>query len=342
MPDFRFFNRQGPFSLRDLAKLPDVKLADTVDLDILISDVKPLDQAGAGDLTFLSNPKYVEAFRKTQATACIATEKALKDVPDGVVILLSADPYKAYARIANKFYLPELGQGNIHPTAVIAPTVTLGHNVSVGAYAVIEEGVVIGDNTIVGPQCFLNRNVQLGKDSRLGAHVTLSHCLVGDNVSIYTGAKIGQDGFGFAPDAAGHIKIPQLGRVVIGSSVEIGANTTIDRGAGPDTLIGDGTWIDNLVQIGHNVRVGKGCIIVSQTGISGSTTLEDFVVIGGQVGLAGHLTIGAGAQVSAKSGVMTNIPAGEIYAGMPARPRRQFFRQVAVLSKLSKSKGSLS
>ncbi|MEP5701452.1 MAG: UDP-3-O-(3-hydroxymyristoyl)glucosamine N-acyltransferase, partial [Sneathiella sp.] len=159
-------------------------------------------------------------------------------------------------------------------------------------------------------------------------------------VKIYSGVRIGEDGFGFAPDPAGHIKIPQLGRVIIGSNVEIGANTTIDRGAGPDTIVGDNCWIDNLVQIAHNVRLGQGCIIAAQCGISGSTVLEDFVLLGGQVGLAGHITIGTGAQITAKSGVMSDIPAGKVYAGFPALPRKEFFRSIAVLRRFGKDKGS--
>ena len=155
---------------------------------------------------------------------------------------------------------------------------------------------------------------------------------------VYTLARIGQDGFGFAIDPAGFVKVPQLGRVIIEDSVEIGANTTIDRGAGPDTVIGQGTWIDNLVQIGHNVKIGKGCVIVSQAGISGSTIIDDFVMIGGQAGIAGHLHVGSGAKVAAQSGIMRNIPAGEEQMGYPALPMKQFMRQIATLNRLSKKK----
>ena len=340
MPDPHFYQVAGPFSLAELAELPDVELATEVDPNIMISDVRPLDQAGEGDLTFLSNLKYLDQFLNTNATACIAARAALKKFPKGLSILVAEDPYKAYARIANKFYQPVLGNGEVHPTAVISPKATIGKNPSIGAYVVIEENAVVGDNCIIGPHSFLNRGIRIGSDCRLGAGVVLSFCQIGDNAFIHSGVKIGQDGFGFAPDPAEHVKIPQLGRVIIGSNCEFGANTTIDRGSGPDTIIGDNTWLDNLVQVGHNVTIGKGVIIAAQTGISGSTVIGDFVVIGGQVGLAGHIKIGEGAQVSAKSGVISDVPAGEIYAGFPARPRKQFFRQMATLRKLSNNKGS--
>jgi UDP-3-O-[3-hydroxymyristoyl] glucosamine N-acyltransferase len=182
----------------------------------------------------------------------------------------------------------------------------------------------------------IGRNVQIGEHVRVGASATVSHAHIGDHSRLYTGVRIGQDGFGFAIDPRGHVKVPQLGRVIIEGHVEIGANTCIDRGAGPDTVIGQGTWIDNLVQIGHNVRIGRGCIIVSQVGIAGSTVLEDFVAIGGQGGISGHLHIGQGARIAAGSGVIKDIPAGEEQMGYPAQPIRDFMKQVAFMKRLIK------
>jgi UDP-3-O-[3-hydroxymyristoyl] glucosamine N-acyltransferase len=234
--------------------------------------------------------------------------------------LVSPHPYKSYALAAQYFYPFE------KPDPLVSPHAVVGEGVKIGAGTSIEAGVVIG------------KNVEIGEDCHIGANAVISHAVIGDNVRIYPGVCIGQDGFGFAIDPAGHVKVPQLGRVIIGDSVEIGANTTIDRGAGPDTEIGSGTWLDNLVQIGHNVKMGRGCVMVAQSGISGSTVLEDYVVIAGQVGIAGHLRIGMGAQIAAKSGLMKDVAPRSEMMGYPAVPIKQFMRQIATLNRLIKPK----
>ncbi|MBE7637567.1 UDP-3-O-(3-hydroxymyristoyl)glucosamine N-acyltransferase [Sneathiella sp. P13V-1] len=339
MADPRFFSNSGPYTVGELAEFVGAEIAGAGETSKSVQDVMPLDKAQKDHLSFLSNPKYADEFRNSSAGVCIVSDQFTDVVPDGMTLLLAKDPYKAYAKISAHFYPQEISKGVVHPTAFISDTAILGENVSVGAYSVVEDGVKVGSGTIIGSHCVIESNSTLGENCLIHAQVTLKMCDIGDQVTLHSGVRIGCDGFGFAPDPAGHIKIPQLGRVIIGNSVEIGANTTIDRGAGPDTVIGDGCWIDNLCQIGHNVKMGRGCILAAQTGISGSSVLEDFVVLGGQVGMAGHLTVGMGATVTAKSGVISDIPAGQVYAGFPARPRKEFFRSVATLAQLAKRKG---
>lgn len=340
MADPRFFERAGPFTLGELAERCGARLAAADLAGRPIDDVATLDQAGPGQLTFLDNPKYAEAFAVTRAGACILHEKHAGLAPSGVALLLSPKPYLAYARAAQIFYPTPVATPGIHPTAVVDPTAQLGAGVAVAPHAVIEGGAVIGAGSSIGAGSVVGRNVILGEGCRIGPHVTLTHCLVGDRVLMHPGVRIGQDGFGFAPDPTGHVKVPQLGRVQIGSDCEIGANSTIDRGAGPDTVIGPGCWIDNLVQIGHNVILGRGCIIVAQAGVAGSTQFGDFVVLAAQSGVAGHLKIGTGARIGAKSGVMTDIPAGESHFGIPATRVKEYFRQVATLRRLAQKKGA--
>jgi UDP-3-O-[3-hydroxymyristoyl] glucosamine N-acyltransferase len=224
----------------------------------------------------------------------------------------------------------------IAPTAWIDATAALGEGCRVEPGAVIGAGARIGARCHVGPGVAIGGGVVLGDDCIVGANASVSHAVVGNRVMLYPGVRIGQDGFGFAMGPQGHVKVPQLGRVIIGDDVEIGANSTIDRGAGPDTVIGEGCMIDNLVQIGHNVQLGRGCVIVAQVGISGSTRLGDFVAVGGQVGIAGHLKIGSGVRIAAQSGVMRDIGAGETVGGSPAQPMAEWLRQSAMLSKMAR------
>lgn len=315
MADLRFHNRTGPYSLARIAQASECVLAEPALEDTLITDIAPLDVAGPQDLSFLDNLKYKSAFRVSKAGACIVSQSAASEAPKGMKLLISANPYRSYA-LAGALFYPWPQGGYISERAHVDASA------QIGADCIIEDGAVIG------------RNVVLGKGCWIGANATLGYCILGERVRIHTGVRIGQEGFGFAMGPKGHLPVPQLGRVMIEDFVNIGANTCIDRGAGPDTVIGMGTIIDNLVQVAHNVRIGKGCVIAAQVGISGSTILEDFVVLGGQVGVAGHLTIGKGAKVAAQSGVTKDIPAGEEWVGFPAAPRRQYWKDLASLKKL--------
>lgn len=338
MADPRFFKRAGPHSLDALAALSGARLADAVDAGRLIEDVAPLETAGPSDVTFLDNRKYTEAFTKSRAGAAFVAEAMADRAPAGMALLVAREPYKAFARAVQAFYpQPPVVPGRaasavIDPTAIVPADCAIGAHVVIGAAARLGARCEIGANTVIGP------GVELGDDCRVAANVTLSHCLIGTRVVLHPGARIGQAGFGFAPDADGPVKIPQLGRVIIGDDVDIGANTTIDRGSGHDTVIGPGTMIDNLVQIGHNVILGRGCILAGQVGISGSTRLGDFVMAGGQAGLAGHLTIGARARIAAQAGLMRDVAAGETVIGTPAVPAVAFWRQVAMIQRLAKKK----
>jgi len=338
MADPRFFTVAGPFTVEEISRRTGATLAGTGKEKLVLRDVAPLDTAGPDQLSFLDNRKYVDLFRATGAGACFVHPDLSREAPKGVALLITPVPYRAYALAAQAFYPDPPPVPGVVPSAVVDATVDLGEGCRVEANAVIGDHAKLGRRCLIGPNAVIGPGVVLGDDVRVGAGASVSHSLIGNRVRIYPGARLGQDGFGFAPDPKGFVKVPQLGRVVVGDDVEIGANSTVDRGAGPDTVIGSGTMIDNLVQIGHNVQIGRQCVLVSQTGISGSTKLGDFVMIGGQVGFSGHLNIGAGAKIGAQAGVMRDVPAGETMLGAPAIPAREFFRQVAALQRLAKKR----
>lgn len=339
MADPRFFTKAGPFSLDRIAREIGARV-ERDDGSREVADVAPLDAATASDISFFDNPRYKDALEATNAGAVIVAPGSVDLAPEGTALLVTDAPYPAYASAALLFY-PHVSHGDageISPAAHIDPSATLASGVHVapgvviGANADIGQGSSIGANTVIGP------GVQIGRNCAIAANVTLSHALVGDRVIIHPGARIGQDGFGFAMGPNGHQKIPQLGRVVIQDDVDIGANTTIDRGSGPDTVIGEGSKIDNQVQLAHNVSVGRGCVIVSQVGISGSAKLGNYVVAGGQVGIAGHLEIGDGAMLAARTGVPGDLEGGQQYGGTPARPMSQWRRELAAVAILAKRK----
>jgi len=338
MTDSRFYTVAGPFSFNQLAEIAKAEVSDPSS-DKMFVDVAPLQDAGSEHVSFLDNKKYVDAFLESTAGACVVHPAMADRAPQGMLLLLSKDPYRAYARIAQAFYPFNNKEDSINPGAIIDPSAKIGHGCSIAAGVVVGARAEIGGNCDIAANSVIGDGVVIGENSRIGPLVTLAFCKIGANAIIHTGVRIGQDGFGFAMGPEGHLKVPQLGRVLVESDVEIGANTTIDRGTGPDTVIGAGTKIDNLVQIGHNVRTGRGCVIVSQVGISGSTVLGDGVVIGGQAGLAGHLNIGSGVQIAAQSGLMRDVDPGQRVGGSPAQPVRDWMRGVAMLEKLSKKKG---
>jgi UDP-3-O-[3-hydroxymyristoyl] glucosamine N-acyltransferase len=303
------------------------------DGSVEIRGVAGIKEAGPGDITFLANSRYDAYLDETRATAVICSP-GTRSAP--MPVLVVENPYLAFQRIV-RLFRPELFRPvtGVHPSALVAAEARLEEGVSIGAHCVIEPGAVIGARAVLMPGCYVGHAASIGEDSFLFPHVTIrEECVVGCRCILHPGVVVGSDGFGFALDAGRYHKVPQVGNVVIGDDVEIGANTTIDRATTASTRIGDGTKIDNLVQIGHNVVIGKHCIVVAQVGISGSTELGDYVTLAGQVGLAGHLKIGTGATVGAQSGVPRDVEPGAIVSGYPAMPHNLWRRLVALIPKL--------
>ncbi len=336
-----FFQRSGPMALAALASAIKVDLAEGEDGGRAIEDVRSLETAGAAHLTFFENRKYADQLGDTKAGACILASRDAFRAPHATARLTTAQPYEAFARAVSLFYKdsfhskaasdPGAGLGRlVHPTAELAEGVTIEPGAVVGREARIGPGTTIAAGAVIGFR------VVLGRDCYVGPTASLMHTLAGDGVIIHSGARIGQDGFGFAMSARGHHKVPQIGRVTIGDGVEIGANSTIDRGSLSDTVIGEGTKIDNLVQIAHNVVIGRHCVLVAQSGIAGSTQLGDFVVMGAKSGIIGHVTVGSGAQIAAAAQVKDPVEAGARMGGAPAKPFRIWSRELAALTMLGR------
>ena len=338
MPDPRFFTPSGPFTLARLAEIAGSTLRAGARRERRFVNIAALEDAGPDDVSFLENRRYVDAFARTRAGCCVVDARHAELAPVGAELLLTDKPYKAFALIAQAYYPEAAPKPGRHPSATVDPTAKVDPSARLDPGAVIGARAEIGPRVRIGANAVIGDGAVVGADTVIGAGAVLDYCLVGERVLIHPGVCIGNRGFGFAMDPAGHVRIPQVGRVIVEDDVEIGANSAIDRGAGGDTVIGRGTMIDNLVMIAHNVRIGRGCVVIAQVGISGSTKLGDFVQIAGQGGLAGHLTIGDGARIAAKAGVFQDVEPGGAVGGFPAVPIIQWHRQTAILGRLAKGK----
>ncbi|WP_206929621.1 UDP-3-O-(3-hydroxymyristoyl)glucosamine N-acyltransferase [Roseococcus thiosulfatophilus] len=334
--DPRFFPQAGPQRLEDLLAALDEPCSASGAADLVLTGVAPLAEAERGQLSYCDGARNIAALRRTAAGAVFVQEAQRGAVPEGCLALVVRHPALAFSRAVALFHPPPRPQAGIHPTAVIGAGAEIGAGTHVGPYAVIGEGARLGPDCVIGPHAVVGEGVVLGEGCRLHAHSSISHAICGRGVVLHPGARVGQEGFGFVPTPEGRfVTMPQLGLVRLEDGVEIGANACVDRGSHADTVIGAGTRLDNLVQVGHNVRMGPGCVLVSQSGVSGSTTLGRYVTLAGQAGLTGHLTIGDGARIGAQAGVMRDVPAGADMLGSPAMPVKEAMRAMMMMKRLA-------
>ncbi len=328
MPDPRFFESTGPLSLEAVCQLTGARAPDG-QAGMALDRVAIASRGGPGAVVFVTGRSFLEDLQRQPPSACFVPESLAGELPAGCAPLVHRNPHGAFALAAEALHAPRrhLGAEPVSPEARLEPGVRLGPGVVVGPGASIGAGSVIGPNTVIGP------GVAIGRNCRIGSNVSIGFALLGDRVKVLSGVVIGEAGFGATAGSTGLIDVPQLGRVILQDGVTIGAGSTVDRGAFEDTVIGENTKLDNLVHIAHNVRIGRNCVIAAQTGIAGSVTIGDGCQFGGQAGIADHLTIGDGARIGASGGVLKNVPAGETWAGFPAKPVQRWLREVAWLSR---------
>ncbi|MFI3241277.1 MAG: UDP-3-O-(3-hydroxymyristoyl)glucosamine N-acyltransferase [Alphaproteobacteria bacterium] len=335
MIDTNFYINKGPFNLNQIADICGASILRGV---ATIKDINTMNEAGEGEICFFYDKKAKEKASNIKASACVTTEDLSQFVPEDVAVLISANPKKAFLDLNLAFYEEKKPLNSIAQSAKISASAKIGQDCFVGENVVIEDNVVIGDNCFINHNAIIAQGCKIGNNTKIDDAASIRFANIGNNCYIYSGAKIGHDGFGFLFDQGQHKRIPQVGKIIIGNDVEVGANACIDRGALGDTIIADGCRVDNLVQIAHNDKLGRGCVIVSQTGIAGSTTLGDYVVCGGQVGIADHVNIGSGVQIAAQSGLIKDVAPGDVVMGYPAVPIKDFMRQTATIQKMIKKK----
>jgi UDP-3-O-[3-hydroxymyristoyl] glucosamine N-acyltransferase len=332
-------------TIEEIAELTGAKPRAGDPLDRRIGNIAPLDTAVGCDISFIDNSRYLDAFALTRAGACFVGPRFEAAAPRQPAVLVTGEPYRAFVAVARALFPDALRPSSLFAVtgrsndARVHPSARLEAGVTVDPLAVIGPGAEIGAGTVIAAGAVIGPGVCIGRDCAVGAGATIQHAVIGDRVIVHPGARIGQDGFGYLPGPKGHQKIPQTRRVIIQDDVEIGANSTIDRGSNRDTVIGEGTKIDNLVQIGHNCSIGRHCVIVAQTGISGSVKVGDYVMMGGQVGIGDHLTIGDGAMLGGGAGVISNIAAKARVVGYPAQPRQEWLRGVALVRRMARGAG---
>jgi UDP-3-O-[3-hydroxymyristoyl] glucosamine N-acyltransferase len=337
MIDSRFFDSLGPLSLAQLADRTGARLADNGAAGRLIDLVAPLSRAGANAVSFLANERHVAELNATGAGACFVPPALAEATSKGCVALVADRPHLAWVHAANALHVI---REDDPVAALIHPTARLEDGVVIAPGAVIGAHVSIGSGTRIGACSVIGQGVAIGRDCHIGPNVTIGFTLIGDRVRVHAGARLGEPGFGATAGPAGPVEVPQLGRLIVQNGVAIGPNCCIDRGGWEDTVIGENTKLDNLVHIAHNVRIGRNCLIAGQVGIAGSSVIGDGVTFGGQAGVGDHLTVGDGASVGAQGGVLKDVPAGEVWSGTPARPLKQWLREQAAVSRLTKARAA--